>query len=163
MRRFLAAYGPVSAVEFGHWIQDPTRAKALLRASADELAEVEVEGRSAWALASDLSVLAGSRRPRGVRLLPAFDQYVTGPRPREAFVPSDYIPRVYGQQGAVSPVLLVDGHAAGIWSHERRGGAIRVEVEPFQALRPKVRQALVDEVERLAAFLGGSPQLSLAT
>jgi Winged helix DNA-binding domain len=163
VRRFLAAYGPVSAVEFGHWIQDPTRAKALLRASADELAEVEVEGRSAWALASDLSVLAGSRRPRGVRLLPAFDQYVTGPRPREAFVPSDYIPRVYGQQGAVSPVLLVDGHAAGIWSHERRGGAIRVEVEPFQALRPKVRQALVDEVERLAAFLGGSPQLSLAT
>jgi hypothetical protein len=58
--------------------------------------------------------------------------------------------------------LLVDGRAAGIWSHERRGGAIRVEVEPFQPLRPKVRQALKGEVERLAAFLGGSPELSLA-
>ena len=58
--------------------------------------------------------------------------------------------------------VLVDGRAAGIWSHEHRGGAIQVEVEPFQALRPKVRKALLGEVERLAAFLGGSPELSLA-
>ena len=78
------------------------------------------------------------------------------------FIPSDHIPRVYRQQGWVSPVLLVDGRAAGIWSHEHRGGAIQVEVEPFQALRPKVRKALLGEVERLAAFLGGSPELSLA-
>jgi hypothetical protein len=58
--------------------------------------------------------------------------------------------------------LLVDGRAAGIWTHERRGGAIRVEVEPFQALHPQVRNMLMDEVERLAAFLGGSPEVSLA-
>ena len=58
----------------------------------------------------------------------------------------------------------MDGRAAGIWSHERRrGDAIRVDVEPFDALSPKVRKALSDEVERLAAFLGGSPELSLAT
>jgi hypothetical protein len=162
VRRFLAAYGPASAVDFGRWIENPTKARALLRASADELAEVEVEGRPALALAGDLAVLAGSRRPRGVRLLPAFDQYVTGPRPREAFVPSDHIRRVYKQQGFVSPVVLVDGRAAGIWSHERAGGAIRVDVEPFQPLRPKVRKELVGEVERLAAFLGGSPELSIA-
>jgi hypothetical protein len=162
VRRFLGAYGAVSATDFGRWIEEPTRAKALLRASADELTEVRVEGRRAWALSSDLEVLAGGRHPRGVRLLPAFDQYITGPRPREAFVPSDGIPRVYGQQGSVSPVLLVDGRAAGIWSHERSGDAIRVEVESFQPLRPKVRKALREEVERLAEFLGGSPELSLA-
>jgi hypothetical protein len=161
VRRFLSAYGPASAVDFGRWIEDPTRAKALLRASADELADVQVEGRPALALATDLEVLAGARRPRGVRLLPAFDQYVTGPRPREAFVPPERMSRVYGQQGSVSPVLLVDGRAAGTWSHERRGSAIRVEVEPFESLRPQVRKALADEVERLAAFLGGSPELSL--
>lgn len=162
VRRFLAAYGPVSSVDFGRWIEDPTRAKALLRASADELTEVEIEGRRAWALTGDLEVLAGGRRPRGVRLLPAFDQYVTGPRPREAFVPPECIPRVYGQQGQVAPVLLVDGRAAGTWSHERRDGAIRVDVAQFGPLRPRVRKALADEVERLAAFLGGSPELALA-
>lgn len=162
VRRFLAAYGPANAVDFGRWIEDPARAKALLRASADELAEVEVEGRRALALEGDLQVLASSRRPHGVRLLPAFDQYVTGPRPREAFVPSNAVRRVYGQQGSVAPVLLVDGRAAGVWSHERRGSTIRIAVEPFQALTPKVRKALVGEVERLAAFLDGSPELSFA-
>jgi hypothetical protein len=162
VRRFLSAYGPVSAVDFGRWIEEPTKAKALLRASADELTEVEVEGRSAWALTDDLPVLTRRRRPRGVRLLPAFDQWVTGPRPREAFVSPDCIPRIYGQQGSVAPVLLVDGRAAGIWTHERRGDAIRVEVEPFQTLPPKVRKGLRGEVERLAAFLGGSAELSLA-
>ena len=69
---------------------------------------------------------------------------------------------MFGRQGQVSPVVLVNGRAAGPWSHERRGGAIRVDVEAFQVLGPKVREALVDEVERLAAFLGGSPELTLA-
>lgn len=162
VRRVLGAYGPVSAVDLGRWIEEPTRARALLRACADELAEVEVEGYRAWALAGDLEVLEGARRPRSVRLLPAFDQYVTGPRPREAFVPPEHTRRVYGQQGQVSPVLLVDGRAAGVWSFEHRGAAVRVEVVPFQALRPKARGALVDEVERLAGFLGGSPELTVA-
>jgi hypothetical protein len=162
VRRFLAAYGPASAVDFGRWLEDPTKARALLRASADELAEVEVEGRPGWALIGDLAILEGSLLPHSVRLLPAFDQYVTGLRPREAIVPSQHISRVYRQQGWVSPVLLVDGRVAGIWTHERRSGVIRVEVEPFQTLRPQVRNMLMDEVERLAAFLGGSPEVSLA-
>jgi hypothetical protein len=162
VRRVLAAYGPVTAVDFGHWIEQPAKAKALLRSSADELAEVEIEGRPAWALARDLPVLAASRHPRGVRLLPAFDQWVTGPKPRETFVSPERIPWVFGQQGQVSPVVRVNGRAAGIWSHERRGDAIRVEVEPFDSLSPRARKELSDEVERLAAFLGGSPELSLA-
>jgi hypothetical protein len=162
VRRFLSAYGPASAVDFGRWLEHPTKAKALLRASADEVVNVEVEGRPALALGTDLATLKGSGRPRGVRLLPAFDQYVTGLRPREAFVLPDHMGRVYRQQGWVAPVLLVDGRAAGIWSHERRGDSIRVEVEPFGALEPKVRKALAGEVERLAAFLGGKPELSLS-
>jgi hypothetical protein len=162
VRRYLSAYGPANAVDFGRWIENPTKAKALLRASVDELAEVDVEGRSALALTRDLADMAGRRRPRGVRLLPAFDQYVTGTRPREAFVPSEHMRGVYRPQGFVSPVLLVDGRAAGTWSHERRGDTIQVEVEPFEALRPKVRRALMDEVERLAAFLDASPELSLS-
>ena len=161
VRRFLAAYGPASAVDFGHWIEDPTKARALVRASADELTEVEIDGRRALTLTDDLAALAESSRPRGVRLLPAFDQYVTGAQPREAFVPSTGMRRVFGQRGFVAPVLLVDGQAAGVWSHELTGNKVRVQVEPFRALRPEMRAALADEVERLAAFLDGSPDLVL--
>jgi hypothetical protein len=31
-------------------------------------------------------------------------------------------------------VLLIDGMAAGVWSHERSGRTIRVTVEPFRKL-----------------------------
>ncbi len=89
VRRFLASYGPASAVDFGRWIQEPTRAKALLRASADELSEVEVEGRRALALTNDLEILAGSRRPRGVRLLPAFDRVRHRPPTRSVLTGSN--------------------------------------------------------------------------
>lgn len=162
VRRYFAAYGPSTVVEFGHWIENPTRARELARANAGELAEVKIEGRRALALLDDLPVLARSKRPSGVRLLPAFDQYVTGCQPRESFVAPGEMRRIFKQQGFVAPVLLVDGRAAGIWSHERSGDVVRVEVEPFQPLRPKVRALLTDEVDRLAAFLNGSPQLVLA-
>lgn len=161
VRRYFAAYGPSTTVDFGHWIEDPTRARAHVRASADDLAEVEIGGKRALALTSDLTALAASRRPRGVRLLPAFDQYVTSSQPREAFVPSDGMRRVFSQQGWVAPALLVDGRAAGIWSHEHIGSTVRVQVKPFQPLRPKVRAAVADEVERLAAFLDAVPELAL--
>ncbi len=159
VRRYFGAYGPATAVEFGHWIEDPTKARALIRASADELSEVAIEGRRALALTDDLPALQVRRRPRGVRLLPAFDQYVTGTSPREAFVAPGDLRRVFKRQGFVSPVLLVDGRIEGIWTHERHGDAVRVKVEPFRPLRPTVRADLAGEVERLAAFLGGSPGL----
>ena len=162
VRRYLGAYGPANAVEFGHWLENPTKAKALLRTSADDLTEIEVEGRSALVLTADLRALTRSRRPRGVRLLPAFDQYVTGTRPHEPFVPPEHVRRVFGQQGQVSAVVLVEGRVGGVWSHERRGDVVRVAVEPFEPLSARARKALSDEVGRLAAFLGASPELSLA-
>jgi winged helix DNA-binding protein len=58
--------------------------------------------------------------------------------------------------------MLVDGRAAGVWSHELRHGQVRVQVEPFEELCGKTRTAVQDGVERLAAFLGGSPELSNA-
>ncbi len=161
LRRYFGAYGPATAVDFGHWLENPTKAKALVRASADELAEVEVDGHRATALAADIGALEARRRPRGVRLLPAYDQYVTGTRPREAFVPPGSVRRVFGQQGQVAAVVLVDGRIAGTWTHARRGGALQVSVEPFEPMAARARKALADEVERLAAFLEASAELSL--
>ena len=58
-----------------------------------------------------------SRRPsrRGVvRLLPAFDQYVVAaPRDERATTAPE---RIYRPGGWFSPVLLVDGVMAGVWS-----------------------------------------------
>jgi DNA glycosylase AlkZ-like len=39
--------------------------------------------------------------------------------------------RVYRSQGWLSPVLLVDGRMEGVWRHERKGGRLIVDIEPF--------------------------------
>lgn len=161
VRRYFAAYGPASIVDFGHWIEDPTRARALVAANSADLAPVEIEGRRALALGADLDMLTADRRPRGVRLLPAFDQYVTGMQPREAFVPPEALGRVFARQGWVAPVVLVGGRVAGTWGHERVGGTVRARVETFAPLPPAAREEVAAEVDRLAAFLGGAPELVL--
>ena len=67
VRRWLRVYGPGSQEDLASWWGiAPGRARKPLEALAGELAEVSVEGRRAWALASDLGKLekARARRPR---------------------------------------------------------------------------------------------------
>jgi hypothetical protein len=161
MRRCLGTYGVASYDDMYRWLEHSRVAKELLESSGDELVEVKVEGRRAWAHEHDLDELAARRRPRGVHLLPAFDPFVMGPRPREAFVPAEQMRRVFRPQGRVTPVVIVDGRAAGIWSHEVRGARLRVDVQAFAPFRPRVGKALADEVERMAAFFGCTSDLSV--
>ncbi|HEV2921166.1 MAG TPA: crosslink repair DNA glycosylase YcaQ family protein, partial [Actinomycetota bacterium] len=94
-RRFLAASGPVTREDFARWwgIPSPAQGGKLLERLGDEVAQVEVEGAAAYALAADLAGLAaaGPGGPRTVRLLPAFDQYVvTATRQAERLMPGPF-------------------------------------------------------------------------
>jgi hypothetical protein len=99
-----------------------------------------------------------------VRLLPAFDRYVVAaPRDRDAVLPAAERARVYRPQGWLSPVLLIDGRMAGVWSHERKGDRLVVQVEPFARLTRAVRAGVEAEAEALAGFLGGELELGFAS
>jgi hypothetical protein len=160
-RRVLAAYGVLSYDDLYRWLENSRIAKELLQAARDELVEVEVEGRAAWAHADDVEALTRRRSPRGLQLLPAFDPYMLAPRPREAFVPAAATRQVFRPQGRVAPVVLIDGRVSAVWSYELRDTEVSVEVQPFQELRPKDHKALRHQVDRLADFLGVHAELSL--
>jgi hypothetical protein len=162
VRRYLRAYGPSTAEELGTWLGRRVGLKRLLGEIEDELAEVDVAGAPAWVLRDDLRVLGAAGKPKTVRLLPAFDPYVVGFRPRGIFVDEAHVTRIFRPQAWFSPVLLVDGRAAGIWKHERRRQALEVRVEPFGKITAATKRAITDEVERLAEFLDARPALELA-
>ena len=150
VRRFLAAYGPATAAEFGRWIGIAgAQPKRMLAALGDELAEVEVDGRAAVILAEDVEALRAAGAPSGARLLPAFDPLVVGTRPRSDLVAQSHEPRIYRAQGWISPVVLVDGAAAGVWKHQRG----RVELDLFGRISRAARRAIDEEAERLEAFV----------
>ena len=162
VRRYLAAYGPATRKEFAQWFgMTLAQAGRLIESLGEELVSVDIDGSQAWMLAEHVPEIEVAEPSGVVRLLPAFDHYVVAaPRDREAVLPEALKSRVYRPQGWLSPVLLVDGRMEGIWRHERKGGRLIVEVEPF-AEQPKwVRCATEEEAERLARFLGGELEFS---
>jgi hypothetical protein len=170
-RRFLAASGPVTREDFARWwgIPSPAQGRRLLERLGEEVAQVEVEGTRAYALAADLPGLAeagraGAAGSRSVRLLPAFDQYVvTATRQAEHLMPGPYKDRIYRPQGWLSPVLLVGGRMDGIWRQEPKGRRLLVTIEPFADPPARVRRAAEAEAERLAAWTGRELELSWGT
>ena len=162
-RRYLAVHGPATREDLRRWwATTPAAAGKLLR-SLEDAEEIEVDGEPLWMRSADAADAATLPPADGVRLLPAFDQYVIAATKQAGhFLPGDFADRVYRPQGWLSPVLLVDGVMAGVWRHERKGRRLAVEVEPFKRL-PTARRAEVEaEAERLAAFLGGELALAYA-
>jgi hypothetical protein len=85
-------------------------------------------------------------------LLPAFDPWVIGMGRHAPLLDSQFVQRVFRKQGWISPVVLVNGQVAGTWRHERKGGRLIVEVEPFTPLPVWSRRQIEEEAQRLATF-----------
>jgi hypothetical protein len=119
-RRYLAVHGPASREDLRRWwATTPAAAGRLLR-SLEDAEEVEVDGEPLWMRSADAREAATLPPAEGVRLLPAFDQYViAATKQAEHFLPGDFRDRIYRPQGWLSPVVLVDGVMAGVWRHER--------------------------------------------
>jgi hypothetical protein len=161
VRRYLRAYGPASREEFARWWgMQPATAGRVLRASADELVEVSVEGSPEWALRDDVEALAGTRTSDTVQLLPAFDVYTIGTRPRHALVDKQFEDRVFREAGWISPVVLIDGRVAGVWSHQLERKHVAVEVELFRPPTSSVTDRVATEVDRLGQFFEAEATLS---
>jgi uncharacterized protein YcaQ len=160
VRRYLTAYGPATADDFANWLgMEPADAKKGFRALGDEVLAVDVEGWKAWALASTLEQLqtinAPQKAPQSVVLLPGFDPYViAASRHSQYILPKEYKTRVFRPQGWISPVVLIDGHMAGVWEYDKQRGQIVVKVSVFTPPGASVKQRIDSEVTRLGAFLG---------
>jgi hypothetical protein len=165
-RRFLRAYGPARPADFGEWflLRPVARARELFDALADELEEVDVEGRSAYVLAGDTEFAEASS---SLRLLPEYDVYVMGFRERDELVlpavreqvAADGRGRYEGPAGV--RFLVVDGATAGLWRRTKRGKRIELAVSPARRLTRAQRAALDGEAQRIGEFLGLEPVLSV--
>jgi Winged helix DNA-binding domain len=152
-RRYLTRYGPANREALARWFGMPSPAEAgrWLKRLGDEAVAFD---DGTYMLAADAPAEA---EPEGVvRLLPAFDHYViAAPRDSDDVVAPAARPRVYRPQGWLSPVLVVDGRIVGVWSNERKGSAVEVEIEPFGKVSAAVKRAAKAEAASLAEFLGG--------
>jgi hypothetical protein len=162
-RRFLAAYGPASFHDLARWWNGGgvVNARRWIAALGEEVTPVDLEGTPAWMLSAHVREARERPAEHSVRLLPAFDQYVVGASWHAVhLLRGNLRSRVYRPQGWISPVLLVDGRMDGTWRHEIKGSRVEVTIEPFGKIPVWVRRAAAHEAERLAAYLGGKPNVT---
>ena len=127
------------------------------------LVRVALDGEPAFDL-PDASYDAGSSRPvEGVRLLPYFDAYVVGSRPRNLLFPGRAAERALSPSGQAGnyPVLLVDGEVAGVWHQKRSGQRIAVTVEPLRRLSKARLVGIEEQVTRLGEILEAEATLTI--
>jgi hypothetical protein len=150
-RRYFRAFSPATAADFTTWSGLPSaRAIELIQ---DELTQVTIDGRSAFSL--------GAVPPqRGLRLLPAFDNYLVGYRDRDLIIAADRVSRVY-IGGMIRPSVLQDGRVIGTWRLIRTRGAATVEVTPFDPLTRKAMAAVEAEAADIGRFIEAPSTLTI--
>ena len=165
-RRYLRTYGPATPKDFREWCSSrhfkPADASALF--ASLKLESVDVEGHTAHVLEGDTSF---PEPQKTVRLLPEYDVYVMGFRERDQLVPEEARRQVaeHGRGKYEGPAgvrfLMIDGVAAGLWERKKRGKRIELQVTPTRKLTRAERAELDTEAERIGAFLGLEPALTV--
>jgi hypothetical protein len=157
-RKYLSAYGPATIRDFAHWagisMVDARALRPLLEA---ELAEEN----GLLLLRKDLKILnAAPSDQSSVHLLPYFDVYLLAHAVKDHFLEARFYKRVYRNQGWISPVVLIDGEIAGVWSYQTTGRQINIAIELFERINKKVRAQIEAQARALAELFGRTPSIS---
>ncbi|RPK56908.1 hypothetical protein EES43_23325 [Streptomyces sp. ADI96-02] len=156
VRAYLRFLGPATPAEAAAFLG--TKPAVVRAVWPDGLAEVAVDGRSAWLPESRLPELRAATSGDAVRLLPPGDPYLQA-RDRALVVPErgrqKEVWRPIGGPGAV----LAGSEVVGIWrarSHGAGGGGgtVEVTVTAFAPLPAAVRRSVEAEAGRVAAARG---------
>jgi hypothetical protein len=151
LEQYLRAYGPATSASFAQWVGAPPAWAAEQMAAQPGLVRVDLAGEPAWDLPDTSYDVAAAE---GVRLLPYFDAFVVGSRPRRLLFPGRARERALssGQAGNY-PVLLVDGEVGGVWHQRRSGRKVVVTVEPLRRLTASGLAALDEQVIRMGEIV----------
>ncbi len=152
---YLAAYGPSTPGRFSNWLSRGRTPQQRLRGWFGDLrgrlAEVTLDGESAWVLAEHLDELVSTRPSTVLRFLPGFDPWVLGPGTEDhQVVPSGRRAAVSRQSGWISPVVVAGGLVCATWGLD----GDTVQVEWFRESSRPPGSMLDGEVARLSEVVG---------
>ncbi len=149
-RRYLAAYAPATMADFASWSGVAVTAARTAWQAMARAGTIVTDGDRTVLARHDEQ--AGDRSgPPDVRLLPAYDNSLTGYRTRQQTVDAAYEARVWPGGGVLRPTVLVDGHVAGTWS--RGSGGRAIAVDPFSPLTGHVQAGVAQEEAAITRFM----------
>ena len=157
--RYLAAYGPATFKELMRWwgVAVQTEIKPIVASLGDRVTEVDVDGVRALVRTMDVDAIGSTRATSGaVHLVGGFDPFIVGAGLRDQLLPAAHLKRVSRTAGWISPVVLVDGIAAGVWDSRRQGDRLSITVEPFAPFDTKRKAAVQRAADQVARVQGAT-------
>jgi hypothetical protein len=157
VERYLAAYGPASLRELLRWwgVATVAHMRPIVASLGDALTEVDVGGVQALVRTADIDSIEATTRKKGtVALVGGFDPFIVGAGLREQLFPPLHLKRISRIAGWISPVMLRDGVAAGVWDSRRSAKGLAITIETFDRTTAVDRSAIGRAAERIGAALG---------
>jgi hypothetical protein len=158
---YFRAYGPATPAHVHYWLGEGLgagrrRIKAWIAGFGDRLAAVDLDGETAYVLREHVAELAATPATDALRLLPGYDQWVLGPGTADAHVVPPARRTPVSRQ---ANVVIVGGVVSGTWSLTDD----QVVTAWFAEAGAPPREALAEEVARLAGILGRPLQATVQT
>jgi hypothetical protein len=148
--RYLAAFGPASALDAQTWSGLPALAEVLdglrprLRVFSDE------RGRELFDLPD--APRPDEDVPAPARFLPEFDNLVLAHADRTRIISDEHRPGLTTKNLRVRATFLCDGFARGTWELERKRKTATLRLRPFEPLPRGALKELTTEAESLLTF-----------
>ena len=155
--RYLAAYGPATLKEILRWwgVSVVAVMKPIVEELGEALTQVEVAGVRTYVRTSDLDSIESTRPKKGmVHLVGGFDPFIVGAGLRDHLLPAAHLKRISRTAGWISPVVLVDGTAAGVWDSRRTSKRLELTVDPFESPSRKLRSSIAEAAEAIGEAQG---------
>ena len=148
---YFRAYGPATPDHVRYWLGEGLgagrkRIRSWIAAFGDRLAPVDVDGEPTYVLREELEALSSTTPTSATRLLPGYDQWVLGPGTADHHVVPPARRTLVSRQ---ANIVIVGGLVSGTWSLTDD----QVVVDWFAEAAPPVRDAVAEEVSRLAVIL----------
>ncbi|MFL5581674.1 MAG: winged helix DNA-binding domain-containing protein [Gemmatimonadaceae bacterium] len=150
-RRYLAAFGPASASDFGAWSGLRGARELFEGLRADTVVFRDERGRELFDLPD--APRPPAEQPAPVRFLPEYDNVLLAHDDRSRIVAERFRARLIAKNLIVPPAFLVDGTVAGTWKLAVKRGTATLALTPFAKLGRDARRELTEEGERLARFV----------
>ena len=147
--RYLAAFGPASAIDVQTWA-GRTRLRPVLEGLRPQLALFRDEhGVELFDLPD--APLPGADAHAPVRFLPEYDNLLASHADRTRVISDEDRKRVMTRNG-MRATFLVDGHVTGAWKLRPGKASATLEIDPFRPLAPTERAEVEAEGARLLEF-----------
>ncbi|HEX8763093.1 MAG TPA: winged helix DNA-binding domain-containing protein [Candidatus Saccharimonadales bacterium] len=152
-RRYFTSHGPATVQDFANWTGlGLIEARQGLEANKSVLyAERYGDDEKEYWLSQEVATHA--RPPKGLHLLPGFDEFLLGYKDRTAVLdPAHAGLIVPGNNGVFRPMIVMDGRVVGTWKRTIKRTAVEVEFALFPECSAP-RPALLRAAQVYAAFL----------